>query len=101
MKLLMIALTLLFSMSAYSLEELDFSSYLASNDSIAGVGSAVQSVQTISQGQYIGGGVVGTVFGFGIGHAVQERWFKNRLDSYNSSIWNHCECNTYRQDRSW
>ena len=31
---------------------------------------------TISQGAYVGGGVLGTVFGFGIGHAVQGRWLK-------------------------
>lgn len=76
MKLLMIALALLFSISAYSLEELDFSSYLANNDSIAGVDRSVQNVAIISQGQYISGGVVGTVFGFGIGHAIQGRWTK-------------------------
>ena len=70
----MITLVLLFSVSVYSVEELDFSSYLASNDS--GVDRSVQSVQTISQGQYIGGGVVGTLIGAGIGHAVQERWLK-------------------------
>ena len=72
----MIALALLFSISAYSLEELDFSSYLANNDSIAGVDRSVQNVAIISQGQYISGGVVGTVFGFGIGHAIQGRWTK-------------------------
>lgn len=28
----------------------------------------------ISQGQYIGGGILGSWMGFGTGHAVQERW---------------------------
>ena len=77
MKLLIIIVVFLFSMSIYGSGELDFSSYyLAGNDSAANGDRSTPSVETISEGQYITGGVIGTVFGFGIGHAVQGRWTK-------------------------
>ena len=77
MKLLIITVVFLFSVNIYGLDELNFSSYyLASNDSADNADRSVSNVETINQGQYIAGGVIGTVFGFGIGHAVQGRWTK-------------------------
>ena len=77
MKLLIIAVTLLFSVNIYGSEQLGFSSYyVAGNDSVANVDHSVSSVKTISEGQYIMGGVFGTVIGYGIGHAMQGRWTK-------------------------
>ena len=46
--------------------------YLANNDDT----SSGSDMRTISQGRYIGGGVAGTILGFGIGHAVQGRWME-------------------------
>ena len=45
---------------------------VADNHSLSAAGSS----QALSQGQYIGGGVVGTVVGFGLGHAIQGRYFR-------------------------
>ncbi len=72
---------LLFSSASFAESSPHFLSEFSSRDSeLFTAGnyslSGRRSMNSISQGAYIGGGVLGTVFGFGIGHAVQGRWMK-------------------------
>ena len=62
--------------------EIDFSSspytkagsvYLASADDVD-IAGYNRGVRTISRSKYIIGGAVGTIFGLGVGHAIQGRW---------------------------
>ena len=39
---------------------------------------STSSVTEISKSKYVTGGVLGTVFGFGIGHGVQGRWSNDK-----------------------
>lgn len=51
--------------------------YSAENSSHTSL--SAESSQPITKGHYIGGGVLGTVVGFGLGHAVQARPDSNKM----------------------
>ncbi len=66
-----------------------------------------QTVQnpTISRGQYVTGGVIGSVLGFGIGHAIQERyspmgWIFTAAEVGGIVLISNSNCNGYRDTNS-
>ena len=65
------------SVSAYDVSFPSEGSFSGDSFLLADNYSAVSGGETtLIQGRYIGGGVVGTIVGAGIGHAIQGRWLR-------------------------